>query len=195
VNSREAILGRIRAANAAAAPVSVPRGYRQSGTYQPGDLRLLDLFTQRLTDYQATVYRCTPATLAATLAEACRDWTVAVAPGANHPVPDNALEPDLHKAGAAVTGCAAACAETGTIVLDGGPAQGPRALTLIPDRHICVVTAAQVVHTIPELLARLNPMRPLTFISGPSATSDIELQRVEGVHGPRTLIAIVVQSP
>ncbi len=101
---------------------------------------------------------------------------------------------ELNRFDTALTTCAAAAAETGTIVLDGGSGQGRPAVSLIPDRHICVVEATQVVQTIPELLARLDPRRPLTFISGPSATSDIELQRVEGVHGPRTLIVVLVSS-
>ena len=100
---------------------------------------------------------------------------------------------DLDMLDGVITGCAVAIAETGTIVLDGGAGQGRRALSLLPDLHVCVVLASQVVGTVPEALARLDPSRPQTWISGPSATSDIELQRVEGVHGPRVLDVVIVE--
>ncbi len=103
---------------------------------------------------------------------------------------------ELDRLDGALTGCAAGIAETGTFVLDGGPGQGRRALTLVPDLHICVIGEAQISGLVPETVERLEPAvregRPLTFVSGPSATSDIELNRVEGVHGPRTLHVLVV---
>jgi L-lactate dehydrogenase complex protein LldG len=100
---------------------------------------------------------------------------------------------DLDGLDGVITGCAVAIAETGTIVLDAGPDQGRRVLSLLPDLHVCVVMAHQVVGSVPEALERLSPTRPQTWISGPSATSDIELQRVEGVHGPRVLDVVLVE--
>jgi L-lactate dehydrogenase complex protein LldG len=189
------MLARIRAATAGAVAAPIPRDYRAEGAFQPGDPRLIELFTDRLVDYKATVHIANDGNLTETLAEICREWTVVAPVG----VPMDGVERDrphsnteLDTVGAVVTLCAAACAETGTIVLDAGEGQGRRALSLIPDRHVCVVYADQIVQTVPELLRRLDPTRPLTFISGPSATSDIELNRVEGVHGPRTLIVVIV---
>jgi len=182
----------------------VVRDYRREGEHAPGDPALLDLLADRLRDYRATVHRTTEAELpdavAAALADVLpADGRVVVPPGLPQPwlppgatVDDGRLDwAELDRIDAVLTACAAAAAETGTIVLDGSADQGRRAITLIPDRHVCVVRAAQVVQTVPELLARLDPIRPLTFISGPSATSDIELRRVEGVHGPRTLVVVI----
>ena len=119
------------------------------------------------------------------------DWLVA--DGVER-VPDSPplSSDDLDRIDAVLTGCALAIAETGTIVLDGGPDQGRRALTLVPDHHLCVVRADQVVDDVSAAVAALDPRRPLTWISGPSATSDIELRRVEGVHGPRHLYVLLV---
>jgi L-lactate dehydrogenase complex protein LldG len=116
-------------------------------------------------------------------------------------VPETELDvAELDRLGAALTGCALAIAETGTIVLDGGPQQGTRRLTLVPDIHVCVVEERAIVGGVPEAMARVaetlrTPRNAVTFVSGPSATSDIELDRVEGVHGPRTLRVLVVASP
>jgi L-lactate dehydrogenase complex protein LldG len=204
------MLGRIRTALGGAQrpqPPDIPRDYRRTGDLPAGHPKLLDLLTDRLVDYKATVYRTDPATLGATLAEVVADILTGHGPLLVPPgLPDgwapdgavtdhNGLSPtDLDRFGGVLTACAAAAAETGTIVLDASPDQGRRAITLVPDRHICVVHAHQVVHSVPELLARLDPTRPLTFVSGPSATSDIELERVEGVHGPRTLVVVLVQA-
>jgi L-lactate dehydrogenase complex protein LldG len=155
----------------------------------------------RLEDYKATVVRCGPAEVAATVAAALAGvpGDVVVAPGLPADWrPDGSVEDagrpavDLAGFAATVTGVSVAIAETGTLVLDGSPLSGRRALSLLPDCLVCVVEAAQVVGGVPEGLAVLDPVAPLTMISGPSATSDIELQRVEGVHGPRTLIVVLV---
>jgi L-lactate dehydrogenase complex protein LldG len=183
----------------------VVRGHRTEGEHSPGSSALLELLQDRLVDYKAGVHvsraRDLSATIAAVLQRVAPSGTVLVPSGLPHEWTDGrdvlrddgtASTEDMDSVSAVVTGCAAAVAETGTLILDAGPEQGRRALTLIPDVHVCVVRADQVVQTVPEGVARLDPRRPQTWISGPSATSDIELQRVEGVHGPRTLEVVVV---
>jgi L-lactate dehydrogenase complex protein LldG len=195
--ARAAILGRIRAAlTDRPQPAPISRDYRHGRDL--GDL--VALAAERIADYRATVHRCSlpelPQRIASVLAGRGMR-TVAVPPG----LPEEWLVdeidwrpdtgplsvPELDAVDGVLTGCALAIAETGTIVLDAGPDQGRRALTLLPDYHLCVVHAGQIVATVPRAVAALRPERPLTFISGPSATSDIEFNRVEGVHGPRTL--------
>ncbi|MCC3295122.1 lactate utilization protein C [Arthrobacter sp. zg-Y411] len=205
MSARTEILDRLRSAlhDAPAAP-DIPRHYRhESGL--PGDERI-ELLRDRLLDYKAGV--CVvdepdvPARVAELLGEGTtyvvppgleEAWT-ALAPGR---ITDSAEEPlsvaELDAADAVVTGCAAAVAETGTIILDGSPDQGRRAISLIPDHHICLVRAGDIAGVLPEALRGLDGTHPLTWISGPSATSDIELERVEGVHGPRTLDVVIIR--
>ncbi|MFV0132348.1 LutC/YkgG family protein [Streptomyces sp. HMX87] len=212
MSSRERILGRVRRALADVPrdeqpyERAVPRGYlREHGGR--GAEETVDLLAGNLADYRAVVHRCTahalPSVLAGLLAGRGAE-TVVVPPGLDpewlaaadvERLPDRADDTphDLDRVDSVVTGCAVAIAETGTIVLDGGPDQGRRRITLVPDHHVCVVRVPeQVVSSVPLALARLDPARPLTWISGPSATSDIELDRVEGVHGPRTLEVVLV---
>jgi L-lactate dehydrogenase complex protein LldG len=210
--ARDEILARVRRALADVPEgerpedVPVPRAYREQ---EPDGT--LERFIERVTDYGATVRIVRPEGLAVAIDEACREHGVStLALPADAPpdwiplnvaaVIDVDLEPaELDRLGAALTGCAVAIAETGTVVLDAGPRQGRRALTLVADVHICVVDADQVVDGVPAALRKLaaelrSARRPVTFVSGPSATSDIELSRVEGVHGPRRLALIVVRA-
>ncbi len=195
-DARSDVLGRIRDALGSARDVSdVPRLYTRAGTVAPD----VALFCRRVADYRATVHLVSDTDLAATVRRLC-DRRTAVTP-----TPPCSLEgidavgddpplgvKDLDSINTVLTGAACAIAETGTIVLDGGPACGRRALSLLPDHHVCVVRAEQIVATVPDAVAALPRTAPLTLISGPSATSDIELQRVEGVHGPRRLDVVVV---
>ena len=165
----------------------------------------IDLLVRRLDEYRAAVIVTTDVRQAVEDVLAERDVrSVVVAPdlasdlrpGGFELIVDHGLDPPtLDACDAVVTTCAAACAETGTLALDGGTGQGRRAITLVPDLHVCIVRGDQVVETVPELFERLEPSarkgRPIVLVSGPSATSDIELTRVEGVHGPRQLVVVV----
>jgi len=198
MSTREEILGRVRQAlgDAPHPTAEVPRGYRGVGD----DLdrsAVLARFVERVEDYRATVTWCRAAEVAEVLARAVAGRSVVVPAGLPWPVPgsvDDAGQSaaELDAIDAVVSGAALGIAATGTVVLDHGPGQGRRALTLVPDLHVCVLGAAQVVAGVPQAVARLDPARPQTWISGPSATSDIELDRVEGVHGPRTLHVVLV---
>jgi len=193
-SAREEILGRVRSALAdvpAVPTVAVPRRTPEPGT------DVVTLFCERVADYRAEVERCSSADLPARVQAAVAGERVVVPPGLGLDVPDSVVDGGLSAAeldalDAVVTRARVAIAETGTIVLDHGPGQGRRAISLVPDHHVCVVEAAQVVADVPDAVALLDAARPLTWISGPSATSDIELDRVEGVHGPRRLHVIVV---
>jgi L-lactate dehydrogenase complex protein LldG len=201
-DARTVILGRIHNALSDRPAVGdIPRDYDLSREYPD----LLELARERIADYKADVRRVRAGRVGIEIADALarRGATRIIAPPGlptswRSPevtwVGDAPLTiPELDTADGVVTGCAVAIAETGTIVLDAGAAQGRRALTLVPDYHLCIIEAHQIVATVPEALARLDTTRPLTFISGPSATSDIELDRVEGVHGPRTLDVLLVE--
>ncbi len=197
MSARDDILQAVRRAVATAAePPGRPA--RVAGRSAGDDL--LELFTERVEDYRATVTRCLPDRVADTLADALAGsgstlvpdgfpWEVPLA------VADSGQSPaELDLIPAVVTTATVGIAETGTIVLTHGPGEGRRALSLVPDLHVCLVRADQVVPDVPDAMDRLDPRRPQTWISGPSATSDIELNRVEGVHGPRTLHVILVEA-
>jgi len=196
--AREAILARLGSPDGdpAAEHAAIRREYLPQ--HHP-DTDLVELLAERVADYRAIVHVVPEGELPRALARALREgeyvipdgvpeeWVDAIAPERRA-----AEDADLTEVGGVITGCAVAIAETGTLVLDHGPGQGPRALTLVPDHHLVVVPADRIAADVPDALSRLDATRPLTFVSGPSATSDIELSRVEGVHGPRTLEVFLI---
>lgn len=216
VSAREEVLARIRAAHTTAPPPDLPydrlsRDYRS--TSELDDAALVERLVDRLLDYKALVRRCRAGELPATIAEALRargvrtvvapvgldgEWLAALPAdvvvrwdGAR--AEEQLSVAQLDRVDGVLSGCAVAVAETGTLVLDGSLGQGRRVISLIPDYHLCVVLAHQIEADVPQAVRALDLTRPTTMISGPSATSDIELNRVEGVHGPRTLEVVVVE--
>ncbi|MFC6884385.1 MULTISPECIES: LutC/YkgG family protein [Actinomadura] len=212
MSSRDRVLRRVRDAlgEARGGAPDVPRGYRRRLPPDEAEGRadVVALFTERVADHRATVRHVGADELATSVAAALwgREAKQIIVPSdlpfgwlaeldgvralADTPGTDLEL---LREVDGVVTGCAVAIARTGTVVLDCGRAQGRRALTLVPGYHLCVVHADQIVGTVPEALARLDPSRPLTWISGPPATTAIEMVRVRGVHGPRALEVLVVE--
>ncbi len=214
-SSKETILSRIRGALGdvprAERPedVAIPRDYRRAESVDRASL--IAQFVERVSEYKASVRTVPADALAKAVAQACAERGIQrlVVP-ADLPegwVPETVTrlkDPGLtveqiETSDGVLTACALGIAQTGTIVLDCGPGQGRRLLTLLPDYHLCVIRDDQVVGLVPEAIARLHDVatqlgRPITFISGPSATSDIELSRVEGVHGPRSLEVLVVET-
>ncbi|PFG27088.1 LutC/YkgG family protein [Corynebacterium renale] len=208
MSAKAEILSRIRnaekLAGVPAEPREIPRNYKRSSDMSRDDLR--ELLIDRLVDYKADVVRTTTDEVPAKLAEVLADRgakTVVYAPGLDSELLSDAdvtataddVKSDpraLNSVDAVLTASTVSCAQTGTICLQAGAKDGRRALTLVPDRHIVLVHMDTVVYGIPETVSRLSPDTPITWISGPSATSDIELERVEGVHGPRDLIVFVI---
>lgn len=194
MTARDEILGRVRSALAGAAdPPAVLRTYRDAPATSDD---LPALFAERVADYRATVVRCGPEEIEERIADALAGARAVVPADLPWRVGGSVTDTgqssyELDDLEAVVTAAAVGVAVTGTIVLDHGVGQGRRALSLVPDLHVCVVRVDQVVHGVPDAVARLDPRQPQTWISGPSATSDIELDRVEGVHGPRALHVIL----
>lgn len=206
--AKEEILNRIAAAQKQAGlpdHVDIPREYQKEGTLNEDELR--DMLVDRLEDYKADVHVTDESGLNSTLVGILKERgcsNVVYAPGMDAGLldgfegtitpDDNAKDPrELDAVDAVVTESHVTSAQTGTIVLESNETCGRRALTLVPDRHVCIVRKDQIVYGVPEMVSRINPERPATWISGPSATSDIELSRVEGVHGPRDLIVVIVK--
>jgi L-lactate dehydrogenase complex protein LldG len=211
VSARDDVLARVRAAHAAAPPPNlayerVERAYRYTSDLEPE--AMVERLVDRLLDYKALVRHCGPGDVAATVAAALGErgvrsvvvpaglepgWLDGLGELAVHLDEGQLTVAELDTLDGVLTGCAVAVAETGTLVLDGSAGQGRRVVSLIPDYHLCVVRVDQVVADVPQLVAAVDLTRPVTLISGPSATSDIELNRVEGVHGPRTLEVVLVE--
>lgn len=206
MSAKQDILNRIRSAQKQAGladHVDVPREYQRKGTLNDDELR--EMLVDRLEDYKAEVHVTEESDLKKTLDTIVNDRNckdIRYAPGMNadlfdglpaRPDDEDADPRELDDADAVVTESLVSSAQTGTIVLQSDSRCGRRALTLVPDRHICIVRRDEIVYGIPEVISRMNPDKPATWISGPSATSDIELSRVEGVHGPRDLIVIIVK--
>ncbi|TRX34457.1 lactate utilization protein C [Corynebacterium guaraldiae] len=206
--AKEEILNRIAAAQKQAGlpdHVDIPREYQKEGTLNEEELR--EMLVDRLEDYKADVHVTDESGLNSTLVDILKERgcsNVVYAPGMDAGLldgfegtitpDDNAKDPrELDAVDAVVTESHVTSAQTGTIVLESNETCGRRALTLVPDRHVCIVRKDQIVYGVPEMVSRINPERPATWISGPSATSDIELSRVEGVHGPRDLIVVIVK--
>lgn len=206
-SAREDILRRVRTAlTDSSVPTPISRAYHRAGSLSVPDR--VALFCERAGEYRADVRRVEIDDLGSAVTEICRDRTTTRllvpvgVPAAWRPVGPEIVEDlslsahDLDAVDGVLTGCSIAIAETGTIALTSSPLEGRRALTLVPDLHICVVRETQIVDRLPDALAALADSivyerRPTTFVSGPSATSDIELSRVEGVHGPRSLVILV----
>jgi L-lactate dehydrogenase complex protein LldG len=211
VSARAEMLARVRSAHAAAPPPelaysAIERAYRSTSDLD--EEALVERLVDRLLDYKALVRHCAPDELPATVAAALVErgarsmvvpagvdpsWLAAVSEVAVQTDEGQLSIAELDAVDGVLTGCAVAVAATGTLVLDGSAGQGRRVISLIPDYHLCVVRTDQVVADVPQLVAAVDLTRPVTLISGPSATSDIELNRVEGVHGPRTLEVILVR--
>ena len=213
--AKETILWRVRRATRdvpeGESPEDVPveRGYRDRD--DAGREEIVGRFAERVAEYKATVHRVKEDELLDAIEKILRErgverlvvppllpegWIPAGIETLRDAARPRLTDEELDASDGALTGCALGIAQTGTIVLDAGPAQGRRALTLLPDYHLCVVREEQIVGLVPEAFARLEETvksegRAITFISGPSATSDIELNRVEGVHGPRTLEVLI----
>jgi L-lactate dehydrogenase complex protein LldG len=209
MTTREVILSRVRAGLSDVPTAEDPGDVVvQRGYLRALDVDVVERFVERISEYKTTVRRVSHSDVSQAIAEqlSLRGLRRIAVPAdlpdewrpAHTDFVTGALDaPALDQVDGALTGCALAIAETGTIVLDGGRCQGGRALSLVPDYHLCIVGERQIVGTVPEAMALIAPtirrmLRPVTFVSGPSATSDIELSRVEGVHGPRTLDVLVL---